>query len=247
MRKSLFIKTILIVQIIFFCFDTFGQKDAQKANSYSEFDRIIGLENTGLFNGKRYQEIYRTRNDDHKFYNSSDYFTGNIEYDGQWYYGIQMKYDINEDQIIVNIPSFSGFSMFVLNKNKVKDFYLNNSTFVSLNNIKSLKSGFYEIISESRKFILYKKHFKNRDEYIYRKNIYNRFKNNDYYLLFDMTNYHKIVSYKDLIKIFPENKKQLKTYFKSQKKLIKSNYGLFMIRLINELNHYQDLKGPTVQ
>ena len=77
-----------------------------------------------------------------------------------------------------------------------------------------------------------------------RKNIYNSFKNNNYYILFDMTNYHKIGSYKDLIKIFPENKKQLKTYFKSNKRLIKSNYGLFMKRLVNELNHYQNFEKP---
>lgn len=218
---------------LLFGFVVNSQNESESENYYIMFDQIVSYENTNLYNGTRYAEKYRTRNNDHKFYLTSEYLIGNIEYDGQTYFGIEIKYDISEEKLLVNLPSYIGHYMILLLNSKIEKFYINNSIFVKLIDKSKNLPGFYEVIFESPKLRFYKKYLKFRSEYFYKKKVYNSFENKDYYILYQTDTYHRFKSYKDLIRLFPELKKELNDYSKSQKKLKKSNYDLFMKGLIN--------------
>ena len=223
----------ILLFFLHFGFVLNGQNESESENYYTSFDRIVSYENTNLYNGIIYSEKYRTRNNNHKFYLTSDYLIGNIDYDGQTYFGIELKYDISEELLLVNLPTYLGHSIILLLNSKLEKFNINNSKFIKLNGKSIGLNGFYEIIYESPELRFYKKNLKLSSKYIYKKKVYYRFDNNDYYLFFDSASYHRFKSYKDLIRLFPELKKELNDYSKSHRKLKKSNYDLFMRELIN--------------
>ena len=73
-------------------------------------------------------------NGNHKFYKIFEFVIGDIIYDGQPYYNIKMKYDLLEDQIIVNLFTNTGDNIFKLLSSKLNSFTINNSEFIKLSN-----------------------------------------------------------------------------------------------------------------
>lgn len=236
MKNIFHFHLIILLCALFVRYTSNGQESSIQENYYKEFDEIVGLENTSLSNGTRYVEKYRSRDGDYKFYFSSDYLNGNIQYDDQTFYGIEMKYDLYEDQIIVNIPFHSGTSEFQLIDKKVNGFFVNDTEFISIDNITNNEFGFYEVVFQSPHISLFKKYKKIRNEYVYEKSIFNKFKSTDYYLLYSSGNYNKIKSHKDIARLYPEHKSILNSYFKKQKSLRKSDYDLFMEKLMITLS-----------
>ena len=120
-------------------FDLKAQQ-ADQRDYYNWFDEQVGIENTGIFNGIRYKELYRIKDGKHKFYKSPEYQTANIWYDDQPYYDIPLKYDLFEDQLIISLQTDSGSSIIQLLKEEVTGFQLDNKQFVHLKGIQVFKS-----------------------------------------------------------------------------------------------------------
>lgn len=216
-----------------------GQNQSNRENHYQWFDEVVGLKNIGLFNGTRYKEKYRTKNGNHKFYVTSEYSIGNIVYDQEPYFNVKMKYDIHEDQVIISIPNkaFSGDIIFQLLAEKIDQFSLYDKYFIKMENLDDNISGFYEIIFKNSNFVLYKKNIKTKTKIIDNKSIFYDFNVKNYYLILSKGEYSEIQSHKDLIKLFPEHKREIKSFIKTQKRLKKSNYDLYMTKLMNDLSN----------
>ncbi len=233
-----------IVAFSFFFVSYFSQSQTQNTqkNYYKWFDKQVGVENTGLNNGVRYKELYRIKNGKHKFYLSPNFIRSDIFYRGQPYYDIEMKYDLFEDQIIINLPTQQGFSTFQLIKDLIDNFSINNKKFIQLtnnevSNSSNKISGFYEISFNSSNFILYKKYLKNRIKYLEYKVIYSEFINKYEYYIYYNNKYYLIEKKGDFRKIFPIQMKVISSFYYSNKILLKSNYDLFMIQLSNKINN----------
>jgi len=227
-------KLILGLLFIFTAISSFCQTESDEKDYYKWFDEIVGSENIGLFDGTRFNQKYRTLNGNHNYYLSSKFILGNIVYDDQPYYDIEMKYDIFDDEIIVNLPIQTGYSSFQLIYDKIDSFYLDDRQFIKLsnyNNSKNVISGFYEISFQDSNLILYKRHIKIRKEYYYKKNVYSEFSSGDVYLLKFNNTYYQLDSKKDFIKIFPKQKKEINEFYNTYKRLLKSNYDSFMTQL----------------
>ena len=238
----------LTISLLFFLsvFTTFGQDNSVLNNYYNWFDDQVGIENTGLFNGLRYKEKYRTQDGNHKFYISSEYKKGNIEYDGQKYYDIEMKYDIYEDQIIVNLPTKEGNSIIQLIDEKIENYNIYNMEFVRVadkNNSTNNKSGFYETIYQSNKLASYKKYKKVISKHLNSGFVYYKFKERDEYYIYLNDTFYLIDSKKDVIKIFPEFKKEIKDHYKKNERMISSNYDMFIKELSEKISN--NISNPT--
>lgn len=206
--------------------------DAEKA-LYKWFDSTVGHENSGLLNGIAYRELYKTKNNDHQFYRSSSFQKGNIVYNGQPYFDIDMKYDIHNDEVIVNVPTQTDTRTVQLIKENINEFAIRNSEFIHL------QGGFYEIVSKTKALSLFKKHKKASSKYYSGRLTFYRFnKSKIEYLINVKSECHKISkSKKSLIKLLPEYKSEINLFYKSQNELLKTNYDLFMKTLIIDLNN----------
>jgi hypothetical protein len=240
--KAYFKHFITAFLLFFISFFSHSQTQNTQRNYYKWFDSQIGIENTGLNNGIRYKELYRIKNGKHKFYLSPNFIKGDIFYQGQLYYDIDMKYDLFEDQIIINLETQQGFSTFQLIKDLIDYFIIENKQFIQLTNNKvsnspNLISGFYEIYFSSSNFILYKKYFKNRIKFLESKVVFSEFRNKYEYYIFYNNTYYLIDRKNDFRKIFPSQMKIITSFYNKNKILLKSNYDLFMMQLSNKINN----------
>jgi hypothetical protein len=206
--------------------------DAEKA-VYKWFDAKVGPENTGLLDGIAYRELYKTENGDHQFYASSSFQKGDITYKGQYYFDVDMKYDIHNDEIIVRIPAQTVTPIIQLIKKNVNKFSINNSEFILL------QDGFYEVLSKTKTLSLYKKHKKTSTKYYSGRFTFYRFnKSKNEYFMYLNNEYHKITKSKNsFIKVLPEYKNEINSFYKSQDDLLKANYDHFVQELISFLNN----------
>jgi|FLOH01.1.fsa_nt_gi hypothetical protein len=218
-----------------------SQTSSNDRDYYNWFDSKLGLENTGLHNGIIYEEIYKTIDGNHKFYLTSQFTKGSIIYDGQAYFDVEMKYDIYEDVLIVKLPSHSAYYIIKLINDKINRFSINNHQFIKKSErneefFNETISGFYEIYFQSEHISLFKKHKKSRKERIGESFVYNEFKDDSEYIVSYKNHYYKISSKKDLKTLFPKLKKNINNFYKSNKRLFKSDNDSFMIQLIKHVN-----------
>lgn len=227
-----------------------SQSNSDEINNYNWFDSKIGIENTGIYNGIIYKEKFRTVNGNHKFYLTSQFINGNITYNGQPYFNVEMKYDIYEDILIIKLPDDSGYSIIQLLNDKIDGFSINNHKFlkISKKNEKFFNeaiSGFYEISYQSKHLNLLKKHIKSRRERIVGNFVYSQFKDESEYIIFFNDEYYKINSKRYLIKLFPKLKKNIKNFYNFNKPLHKLDQDKFMTNLIEHISSLINIKGTS--
>ncbi len=216
-------------------------QDSSQRAYYNWFDSQVGVENTGLFNGIRYRELYRVKDGKHKFYQSPEFLTGNLLYDGQPYYDIPMKYDLFEDELIIELQANSGTSILKLLKDEVDGFEIDGHTFRHLRDTKVYRSGddidgFFEVLSETSSILLLKKHLKLRKKVLEDKMVLNEFREDDsYYILYEGL-YYPFRNKNDLIKAFPESKKEINDFYSGSKYLLKTDPDLFMERIVERID-----------
>ena len=204
---------------------------------YTQFDNLLGLESTSIFNGKRYFEKYRFFENNHPYYFTSNFENGDVTIDNQNYYNVKIKYNLIEDNLILSLNQENNFLALTLTKEKVNKFKLNNSVFVNSTFLKNQIEDlgyFEEILSGSS--ILYKKHYKIINTEIRKNNIYNNFKSNFSFWLNTSSGLKEITNQKSIIKIFPSQKNKIKQFFKINKNLYKEKPTQFYKNLIQNID-----------
>ena len=239
MNNSIISRALFVLSLV--CFLQTAAQQADERDYYNWFDDQVGIENTGLFNGIRYKELYRIKNGRHKFYKSPEFLTAHIVYDGQPYYDIPMKYDLFDDQLIISLDTDSGSSIIQLLKEEVNRFELDNKRFVHLKGIGIFKSkevidGFYEVLEEGNSLTLYKKNRKLQKKVLENKAILYEFRTDDLYYIHHGDLFYPIKNKNDLIKIFPERKKQINAFFSGNKYLMDTDYDLFMTQIADRID-----------
>jgi hypothetical protein len=222
------------------CSTIYGQQKKNETEYYNWFDENLGSENSLLFNGTRPSENTKSNNGSHKYYLSPGYIPGNIVYSDQPFFNIPLKYDIYEDEIIINLTSGTKSSIIKLIKANVQRFNLQNKQFIQLmdRDQKLIVNGFYEVLFESPELSLYKKHHKTKKERIVQKEVYTDFKEEDLYLMQRLGKYHTISNKNDLIKIIPEQRSTINRLYKENDKLRKSDLDAFLTKLCKNLSGY---------
>ena len=216
------------VFVLFFSFSKcFGQ---QEDEIYQYYNTIVGIENTGLFNGIEYIDNKAVLNDHNKFFIPASSFTkGWIVYDNQYYPNIKMKYNLVDDRVLVELGDDNRQSTFQLITAKIKEFGLAGHIFFRLKGNGGVPEGFYEkIYSDGTRFIykkLRKKEFRRMDkQYLY----YEYFQDKPSYFYVNANDEaFSLNSANDFIKIFPEKKKSIRKFYREQKILYKQNLDKF--------------------
>ncbi len=220
-------------------FNLSAQRTDKQSDYLQWFDQQIGIENTTLYKGIIYRETYRTINDKVKFYKSPQWFDGSVVYSGQLFSNIQLKYDVFGDQLIVKQLDRLGGGGLLLFKDKVSEFVIDNTVFVNVKDIpkSSEFAGFYELLLDlDNDTRLLAKHFKNDFVRKDRRATYYEFIDlENEYVLEHGRSYYRVNSKKELLKVYPEAKKAIDSFYQKNKRLRSRDMDAFMVALINSL------------
>ncbi|MBO0323071.1 hypothetical protein J0X14_12255 [Muricauda sp. CAU 1633] len=227
----------LLPLTLLYCLLSYGQDMAQE--QYNVFDDSIGIENTGLYQGKVYLEKYRTINERVHFYKGVDFFPGSVLYDGQWYYDLDIKYDVYDDEVLLRLVTEAGGGTMQLLKEYLESFVLDGEHFVKiLEEDAPLLSehGFYAISMEGTFFTLYTKYTKRSFDKKDRRFLYYEFLDGpSEYALYYKDLYHPFNSKNEVIQLFPELKKEIKDFYALARRQSKADPDGFKISLAKRI------------
>jgi len=229
----------LLIILFTVCFTSFGFTQSNNNNTkqqYLWFDSVIGIENTGIYKGTSYVELYRVINEKHKFHETSDFTLGEVIYDNQPYFDLQLKYDLFEDQLLVAHPVGNSTQVMILIADKIKSFTLNDGNFINTNKL-SIKQGrgFCEVLTRNGASQLLKKYFKRPIKKLDKRSIYYEFREETTYVLFYKGEFYDIKNVRDLFEAYPENKNEIRQFAKDYAALKKSNKDRFMTSVVERL------------
>lgn len=202
---------------------------------YASFDKLVGVENTSLFQGILYTESYRTVNDLKPFFKSTDFLYGNIWYKGQPYYNQLLKYDVFDDELLILLGDKGNTLR--LSKKDVDSFTIQDHQFIHLKDGIDFESGYYEELFKNETFELYAKHKKKILERRSEKVVYYEFKDRKIeHLLFYQNQYHELNSKKDILQVFPNYKTQINQLYKQAKKTHNNDSNALILMVVQQLN-----------
>ncbi len=235
----------LVVALLFCTPIIISQNQITEREHYLWFDQMVGVENSALYNGIGYSEKFRVINQYHKFFKTTEFLPGSIVFDGNLYPGLQMKYDLDSDQVLVNLKNGSGIVFLQPIKKKIQSFTIEGHQFIHVNDSLAKAnniSGFYEVLWQNSQMKLLEKHFKKRFKREGKNSIYYEFKSRNAVFLFYDKNYYPVKRRKDFIKIFPGLKEEIQAF--SNKSFPKSDSRRHMIALTSSI-HTLLLNGET--
>ena len=205
------------------------------------FDNKVGTETLPISNGKLHFNLDRTLETVHRYYNSDKATKGSVGYNSQNYSEVNLKYDIYEDEIILELKGESGLAQVILIKEKTQYFKLDEKKFVNLNFNKqspdNSRSGYYEENQIGKNFIFYIKHYKKKSKVIKGDNIFLNYTYNNEFLLFTQGKFTIIKSKSNLLKLLPAAKNKINDYYMMNRKLKKENETRFMENLMRDINN----------
>lgn len=214
MKQTQILSTFLCV--LLFCLISNGQEKGNKEDFYNFFDGIVGVENSDLHYGKVYQEKYRIKSKKTKFFPEADFVFGSLVFNGQPYFDISLKYNVYDDELLMQVDKRFGGDILQLHKKQVSNFKIGKHFFVKIDNTE-ITGGFYEVVLEKQFFLLLKKHRKSLKELLGEKLIFYEFENEDEYFFLQYQNtYHSIKKASTLISIFPKYEVELKSFDQNQ-------------------------------
>lgn len=235
----LLMKKGCIILLSFFVFPcVFGQSLDETKSMYKWFDSIVGVGNTAIYNGVEYHKEYKTLSGNDEFYITSDFLYGDVVYDMQPYFKVPMKYDVYKDELIVMLPGQNSRNVIKLIKTKIESFTIQGSRFIgAYKDLTDSKFEFFEVLYEKGRIRALKKHRKERKVQLDKDFIYNTFEDKiDYYLVYD-GKYNEISSKRDIVRIFPDYRKDILSFANSNRGLYKADYELYIIRMSEFINN----------
>ncbi|KIC00901.1 hypothetical protein OA88_16965 [Flavobacterium sp. JRM] len=239
--------TLLLLGVILNINGLYSQTN-KETSIHNLFDKAIGKENLAIYNGSRHVNYYRTIDNSHSYYFTNNFSIGNLNYEGQNYNNLDLKYDINNDVLVLKATGEFDYLGINVIKEKTASFSINNKNFINVNynnpTCPDYMTGYYQEIVYSLGDILYIKHHKNRRKIIDNKrisdvanqNTFDEFIEKNDFILKHKGNYYKISSKSDIIKIFPESKSKIKNYYNNYSQLEESDKKIFIENLIKEIN-----------
>ncbi len=226
--------------LAFIGFGLFAQSNSQN-NIYEAYDKIVGLDNTDLYNGTEFTDPFLNTDGSFRYFNGFDYTKGSVEYAGQFYSNVSLKYDVLEDNLLVRSDDNLSVFNVQLIPEFVSEFTIYNKHFVRLTetNLNLSGNGFFEKSYLGNDLSLYIKHTKKKKDRPLKNGIQYRFTDANFYVLAYGGAYYLVGSSKHIEKILPEKEEQIRNFHKSYKALYKSNPDVYMEKLVKYLDSPQ--------
>ncbi|MBB4800421.1 hypothetical protein HNP37_000460 [Flavobacterium nitrogenifigens] len=215
-------------------------QNAKEQSIHNLFDNTVGIENLGISNGYAYKDPYNTIDGNNMYYISNDFRKGSVTYEGQTYFDVNLKYGLYKDELIFSPHGESKYSSISLIQDKTSAFTINGRNFVNLNKkvspLPELTTGYYEVTALREGFNFYIKHFKKLENKTVDNKVYSNFIESNTYFIFYKNTYYTSNSKSEILKIFPNQKKQINDFYAMNRGIRKSDNDQFMINLLKHIN-----------
>lgn len=224
----------------------FSQINDGRSAYYKAFDAIVGVGNTGLYNGVEFEAPFNIYNNKHQFFKEADFSIGDVVYNGQPYFDVLMKYDTWQDDLIVKLPTDVSFHLLRLIPEKVERFNIYGADFINTArndaNFKIKNLGIIQVLFEGVEIGVGRKHRKIKEEKL-NKEFYTLFEDKSRYYMFYKGKTYQVNSKKDIIAIIPEFKKEVKATYKEGRALKKSDYDSFLVFMTMKIDEFLQNKS----
>lgn len=206
------------------------------STTYNWFDNTTGRENLNIINGIPNINPYKTVGDNSIYLWKDQYENGSLTYENLPYFNLKLKYDIYRDILILSPSEKSENIGINVNPEKTQSFSIKDKTFVrvqkTIDNPTNFTTGYYEETILNSDLTFYIKHHKNGQNSINDDGIVYRFKTENLYFLNLKNNIIQIKSKSDLIKLFPELKRQINDFYLMNRELKQTDLDQFFKNLI---------------
>mgnify|MGYP000465819340 CR=1 FL=1 len=222
---------------VFVGIETFSQNNS-KDKIYETYDNIVGLDNTGLYNGTAFTDLFLNTDGTYRYFNGFDYVKGSVTYNGQYYVNVLLKYDLLEDNLLTQSDDNLSIFNVKLIPEFIESFSIYNHNFVRLKEtgLGLSGNGFFEEAYLGNDLNLFIKHTKKKKDKALTTGIQYKFSKDNFYVLKSNGTYSLVSSARDLRKILPEKEQEIRQFYKSYKSLYKSNPDSFMTKLVKYLD-----------
>lgn len=186
------------------------------------YDQAIGVDNQKIFEGS-YYDLGSPYVEQNQYFQSGQWTTGTISFDGQIYSDVELLYNSYKDEVIIRNQAihFSIAQPTLLNQQRVEYFQIYDRWFIHLQDDVPPTSGagFYERIFDSNTIDFYIKRVKN--EYIKSGRLV--YEEEDRYYISYQGDYTRFTGKKSLYQLLPNQKNKLKSYGKNLKTRIRQD------------------------
>lgn len=223
---------IYLLQLLLFSISIFSQEKA----FVKQNDSLIENQSLPLNNGIIYHNKYKNTLKNTSQFFENKYRKGTICYNNQTYFDINLKYNVFEDLVFYKPNTKIGLDINLITE-QVDYFTYANKKFRQLTYIDIVeKNGFFEEIEVNNNITLYIKHKKVCKEDLTLGSISYTFYDATYYYILYNNQLLEFTSKSSIIKIFPNLKKEINTFYKENRKIKDSNIQLFYQELFKTIN-----------
>jgi hypothetical protein len=216
--KIIFSWILLNLSSTVFCqeanLETLSSEALSKA--FYEYDNYFG-KNLSIYTGKQYNDNYGHIGD-HQFFLDDYWEQGSVFFDGQFYDSIYLKFDIYNDELLVEYFSDKGLAMtLVLQKTMISGFQLQGHTFIKLqvDSAATIKAGFYDQLFLGSNLSLYARRQKEIVRTAGSNTLKDDFVQKDRYFLLKDGAYYPVKNRGSVVHVLEDHKKELKHFIKS--------------------------------
>lgn len=207
--------------LILLPFTSPAQAEKDLSSHYNWFDSLMGIENSEMHYGAVYVEKHRSKSKKSKFFPSPYFSPGHVVIDNLPYYSFNLKYNVYEDELLMQVANKFGGKVLQLPKGKISSFTIVNHTFIKIDipetNNEPIDSGFYEVILEKPSFTILKKYRKLLTEQLGANLIFYEFEALDpEFVVHYNKAYHRLKKMDNVKTLFPQNIVQLNSFIKNQ-------------------------------
>lgn len=205
--------SVFLFFLILISFKSSAQTDASTYNDgvnnmVGAFDAQVGLGGR-LFNGYIYKGYESTMQGSPFLDEQESFSPGAVDYDGEQFHNVPLKYDIYSDQLIAQ---FGDAAPIQLVKDKIKSFDLMHRHFIQITNGK-VKNGFYHEIYGGKSQVINK--LEKQTEVNKSIRIFVPVHDYQEYYIVKNGSYIPVNSLSDVLDVFADKKKELRDFIKN--------------------------------
>jgi len=190
-----------------------------------------------LYHGLEYVDYDKSYLEGHQFYRTDDGTEGTILYDGAQYSQVPFLYDLVLDQVIIEHPE-SSYRLSLITE-KVKGFSLLGHTFIRLEQDSlsgsPITTGFHDLLVTGNTQVLVRR-TKNIQERATMNGMEGEFHTKDKYYIQQHNRYYQVHSKKSVLQLFPDHKKELQKYARSNQLKFRKKREMAIMKLIQHYN-----------